>query len=110
MEAEGDDIPTERLNRPCRLSFQAVTGTRIEMSGAARLEDFCLSHSSPLAPSRGAARRQRIRPNGPGHDRGPRVRAYLEGTREPLPLETSVPGLFAVGELRADCIETRRPV
>ena len=30
--------------------------------------------------------------------------------REPLPLETSVPGLFAVGELRADCIETRRPV
>jgi thioredoxin reductase (NADPH) len=30
--------------------------------------------------------------------------------REPLPLETSVPGLFAVGDLRADCIDTRSPV
>ena len=55
-----------------------------------------------LAAGGRAARRQRVRPHRPGPDGGPtRSRASGRSAREPLPLETSVPGVFAAGDLRA---------
>ncbi|HET7061362.1 MAG TPA: hypothetical protein VFI43_04205 [Nitrosospira sp.] len=35
--------------------------------------------------------------------------AYLESGREPLPLETSIPGVFAIGDARASSTKSDFP-
>ena len=55
-----------------------------------------------LAAGRSPARREGIRPDRPRPDGFGRLRARRgRRTREPLPLETSVPGVFAAGDVRA---------
>ena len=94
--------------RARRRSGRWTTGRARTEEADARVRLHRHAPAKRLAAGRRAARREGIRPHRPRPDGGRGLPADVEGAREPLPLETSVPGVFAARRRPRGSDEPRR--